>query len=93
MAVDKNALLITEATEKLEKAIRVLEDSVALAQEKTEDQENFEDLIFHEMIGLIKRSANELWIADKETAKLEHKANISMAIRILEYWDDLKEEG
>ncbi len=31
MAVDKNALLITEATEKLEKAIRVLEDSVALA--------------------------------------------------------------
>ena len=63
-------------------------------REKSEalEQEEFEDLVYHIALEQIKRSSSELWLSDKETQRLTHKANINDAVKILEYWDTYKEK-
>lgn len=51
----------------------------------------FETLVYHEVLKILEQSANELWISRSECDKLTFKAYINSCIKILKYWDTFKE--
>ena len=51
----------------------------------------FETLVYHEVLEILNSSTSELWASRSECDKLTFKGNINSCIKILRYWDMFKE--